>query len=316
MKLKIDPNLNFLDIYAVGTEVPQLGVGLKQKELKIHRFEAPVLLTDNARISKLPSLKRDAVLKLNEFPDRVVEYDGVSVHWSPVHYPGVWCPSIDTILFAKGIREALVKTRILKKINNFLEIGTGSGFLSKYLLIKKKDLGEGTQSARLTDINRDALRCAKDNIANIKGKTKVFYTLAKNAGKLEIPGKYDLVITNPPYIPRSNARKNNPYEGLMLYRELVLKIRKILKPDGVFMTNFSSLSRSIVRPELDKIFNLKTVAKMRIPLKIPVVTAGFSPESRKWINYLKKKRFLEEDKGEKSGYRYWHTIEIVVGNLR
>ena len=41
MKLKIDPNLNFLDIYAVSTEVPQLGVGLKQKELKIHHFENP-----------------------------------------------------------------------------------------------------------------------------------------------------------------------------------------------------------------------------------------------------------------------------------
>ncbi|MDA2922743.1 methyltransferase, partial [Patescibacteria group bacterium AH-259-L07] len=309
-------NLKTLEVYATSKEVPQLAVGSKQKELMIYKFKNPVLLTDNARIARLPALKRDAVIKLYEFPDRTVEYDGVSIHWSPILYPGVWAPSIDTIIFANAIRNHLIKTRDLKKIRSFLEIGTGSGFLSKYLLAKKKSLGNEMRLAHLTDINKDAIKSALDNIASIGGSTLIYYTHTQKNARLSVSAQYDLVIANPPYIPRSKAHKNNPYEGLFLYEEIIRNANKLFHAESIFMTNLSSLSKSFIKPRLENVFNLKTITKSRIPLKIPAITAGLSKESRDWIRYLKSKNILEEDKSERSGYRYWHTIEIVAGKKR
>lgn len=316
MELKIDSNLKTLEVYAIEKEIPQLAVGSKQKKLMVYSFKNPVLLTDNARIAKLPALIRDAVIKLYEFPDRVVTYDGVSIYWSPVLYPGVWAPSIDTIVFAKAIRDYLITTSAFKKIYSILEIGTGSGFLSKYVMVKKKMLGSEIRLAHLTDINKDAIKSAIDNIEEIRGNTLVYYTHTQKNARLRIAQNYDLVIANPPYIPRQEARKNNPYEGLFLYKEVIRNASAMLRSDSIFITNISSLSKSFVKPYLDKVFKLKTIIKKRIPLKIPAVTAGLSREGNDWVRYLKSKNVLEEDKTERSGYRYWHTIEIVAGKLK
>ena len=316
MKLKISPDLGVLKMYATGDEVSRIAINNFAQELFVGELKNPLLLTDIVKIAKLPSVRRDAIMKLYEFPDRTVEYDGVDVHWSPILYPNVWSPSIDTVLFAKAIRGQLVKTKLLKRINNFLEIGTGSGFLSKYILQKRKELGGKIAIAHLTDINKDAIKCAMDNIEPVRDGTLIYYTHTQPDAHLRVERKYDLVVANPPYIPRPNARKNNPYEGLLLYEEMIRNAPKMLHPKSVFITILSSLSKSFIKPELDKVFRLRVAAHLRVPLKIPVITAGLSRQSRKWVAYLKAQKLVEEDKSGRSGYRYWHTIEVVIGKLK
>lgn len=316
MKITVSPDLHKLIISALPEEAPFVATGAPAKELAVAEILNPVLLTDIAKISGLSSVRRDAVMKLYEFPDREISYDNVSVRWSPIVYPRVWAPSIDTVLFAKAIRDFLVKTGRLNQAGSCLEIGTGSGFLGKYILEKKKKSGKELELLHLTDINKDAIKCAMDNIEAARGKTLMYYTHTRPDAKLSVDRQYDLVIANPPYIPRPSAKKNNPYEGLMVYEEIIRNAGKMLRPDSMFMTMISSTSRNFIKPELDKVFKLKTVARLRVPLKIPIVTAGFSGQSKSWMSYLKKNKFIEEDKKEISGYRYWQIIEVVAGKLK
>jgi hypothetical protein len=84
-----------------------LGAGRGTAEpLAVWRCERPVLLTDTARISQLEPGLRDAVLSLYESYPWTVTYDGTSVGWSPIEYPKVWCPNIDTLFFARTLRRA------------------------------------------------------------------------------------------------------------------------------------------------------------------------------------------------------------------
>ncbi len=316
MRIKVSADLRRLEYHATGPEVAHTAVGAREPELFIAAVRDPVLVTDPARLLRLPAVRRDAVMNLLRFPDVAVEYDGVTAFWSPRLYPNAWSPTIDTLLFAKAIRRELVLTRRLRRTASLLEIGTGSGFLAKYVLARKRALGPEMDVAHLTDIHKDALRCALDNLEPVRGKTLVSYTHTQADARLKVDRAYDLVIANPPYVPRPRAGRGNPYEGLFLYGEMIRGARRMLAPGGVFMTMLSSLSRGTVEPGLREVFNLREAASLRVPLKIPVVTAGLSSGGRAWVRYLKKTGCLEEDRAERSGHRFWQTLTVVVGVLR
>lgn len=316
MKLLVSPGLKRLDYYAVGPEVPRTAAGARSAELLVAGVARPVLMRDPAALGKLEPPLRDAVMNLLDFPGQTVEYDGVSTYWSPELYPGAWSPSIDTMLFAEGIRRVLARNGRLLAVDDFLEIGTGSGFLSKYLLAKKRALGREMRLAHLSDINKDALRCALDNLEEVRGGTLMYYTHTPRTARLTVDRPYDLVLANPPYVPRPGAGRDNPYEGLFLYREMIRNAARMLRPGGVFMTIISSLSAAAVRPALDRVFTLRRVVSRRVPLKIPAITAGLSTGSRDWIGFLRSRGAVEEDRSGRSGHRFWQTIEIVRGSLR
>ncbi len=316
MKLRVSKGLKKVEYFALGTEVGKTAAGARDKELLIASVPEPVLMRDPARLAALESPLRDAVFNLLDFPGQIVEFDGVSTYWSPELYPGAWSPSIDTMLFAEAIRLDLASNGRLRKIRDFLEIGTGSGFLSKYLLVKKRASGGEIRLAHLSDINKDALRCALDNLEEVRGRTLMYYTHTQRDAGLKVDRPYDLVLSNPPYIPRPGAGRHNPYEGLFLYTEMIRNAARMLRPDGVFMTILSSLSRPLIEPALKKVFSLRPVLSRRVPLKIPAITAGLSKGSRDWIGYLRSRGYVEEDRTGRSGHRYWQTIEIVSGGLK
>jgi methylase of polypeptide subunit release factors len=314
MRILIDPAITKATFFAQGHEIPKvIGGKLRRKneEVPVHVFRHPRLLTNTAAIGRLPSSQRDMIARLLEFHRRVVEYDDVSVEWSDIEYPGVWGPSIDTILFAKALHGLLRLPGYRVGVRSFLEIGCGSGFLSKYVIQKKKALGKPLGHAHLMDINPDALTCAMRAIEETRGNTLVTYTLNKSEKPLKVAHGYDLVVCNPPYVPRPHEQHTNPFEGLFLYGEILRKAEDLLSPGGTLITNFSSISRRDVYPEFRKKFTMRTLVKMKVPLKIPLITAQRSDESKKWMEYLLRTKRLFVDRSEKSGYRYWHTIEIV-----
>ncbi|MDP3947801.1 MAG: class I SAM-dependent methyltransferase [bacterium] len=317
MKLVLDKKLKALSVYAVGDEVEKVtGGNPGAREFLVHTFKNPRLLTDNAAIAKLPSVLRDAVVKTYEFPERVTEYDGVSVFWSEAEYPGVWAPSIDTMLFARALRKALAGTRRLKSARSLLEIGCGSGFLAKYVLAKKRVLGKPLEFAHLMDINRDAIKCALDNLDGVRRGTDVFYSHNRIGAPLRMDRRYDLVICNPPYIPRPAAGRGNPYEGLFLYHEIFDKAEAMLQPDARLYICFSSLSEDAMLALFKKKFRVRILDSLKVPLKIPPVFSGLSAESCRWVKYLERCGTVMIDTSERSGYRYWETIRIAECALK
>ena len=142
MIIKVSPDLKTQQIWANGVELASI-MGKDQlkgkriltypenKKLLVTEFKNPVLMTDTHKIFNLKPTLRDSLFALYNSKPRIVEYDGVSTFWDQSHV-NVWCPSIDTILMAKAVRKILKQN---PKIKTAVEIGCGSGFISKYIFI-------------------------------------------------------------------------------------------------------------------------------------------------------------------------------------
>jgi len=300
MLIKISNDLKNEDIFAKGVELASI-MGKDRKNGKriitypkeekqyVYTFKNPVLLTDNYKISKLTPTLRDTLFSLYSSSFRTVEYDGVHIN-TDASYVHVWCPSIDTILFAKALRNFLKDKNNFKKV---IEIGCGSGYLSKYILEKNKKI----KSIIINDINPYAIKCAMNNI---KDSRALFYI---GDGIKKIKGqKFDLMICNPPYVPRPNSIDDNPYEGINLLNHLVHEGQKYLNPGGIIITNVSNLCWKTIFNKKPKM-KMKILEKMKVPLKVNNIL-----NNKNWINYLRKKGLKKINKG---GYEYWQEINII-----
>ena len=126
-----------------------------------------------------------------------------------------------------------------KKIN-ILDIGTGSGCILLALL-KELQFSRGIG----IDISAKAIKIAKENSKNLnllnRSKFKTFDINSFNVGK------YDLIVSNPPYIPFKEIRNltkdiinfepivalNGGKDGLDLIKKVIYKSTKLLKKGGL-----------------------------------------------------------------------------------
>lgn len=306
MIIDVAPKLEDLTIWAEKLEQEMI-FGFRQgsdKPVYVCTFESPTLLTDNARIAKLPSGLRDAVFALYQSYPRRVRYWGVDVSWSPNLYPRVWCPSIDSIFLAQGLKTILN----LGHTNNLLEIGCGSGFLSKFALYHNPTKLEVVA----TDILPDAIRCAENAIDFDRFRAVLVDQKDENLG---VEGKFDLLICNPPYIPRPEARRDNAFEGLELLNKIACQSRDLLTPKGRLLVNISTIAGDKPLEWFRKQgIILREMARLRVPLKVNNVTSGLSEDSKAWFKYLQGQKLIEED--PTSNYRFWHTLRLFEGAIK
>ncbi|MDA0179929.1 class I SAM-dependent methyltransferase [Solirubrobacter phytolaccae] len=259
----------------------------------------PVLMTDTARIGALAPGLRDAVHALYSTYPRTVRFDGVEVSWSPNVYPRVWCPSIDTVFFARALKPYAAAA------SSVAEIGCGSGFLTKYALTH----GTSITRAVASDINLDALACARDALAGLSHSASVSLVCPQpDDPTIGFAGSFDVIFCNPPYIPRPGMRNDNPYEGLDLIAKLARQGRSMLADGGVLLLNISSLSGA--EPErwlAENGWAVRELDRLTVPLKVNAVTSGVTPESRSWLEYLRERGLVPG----REGYEYWHDLRML-----
>lgn len=291
MLTKFTPDLSVQEIYATGAELTGImGKSAEGGDVLVHTFKDPVLVTDNYRIGLLHPALRDTLFALYATRPRITEYDGISVVWDFAHRR-VWSPSIDTLLIAKTLRQL---TPLYPDIQTAIEIGCGSGFFSKYILGKFPHL----ETMTVNDISPDAIQCAEDNIAD----SRAIFDVGDGFKALE--GKtFDLIVCNPPYIPRPNSVETNPYEGISLLKYLIHDSYKHLNRNGILVVGLSSLSEALIyRDSPTK--PVETASEMEVPLKINNIL-----NNPGWLSYLHEHGLTKQ---EHDGYEYWHRIKTVV----
>lgn len=123
-----------------------------------------------------------------------------------------------------------------------IDMGVGSGAILLALLAERPAArGVGT------DLSSEALAVARENAANLGLAGRAAFLRTEWAAGLADDG-FDLVLSNPPYIPSGDiagldpeVRDHDPRlaldggaDGLDAYRELVPEIVRVMKPGGVF----------------------------------------------------------------------------------
>ena len=153
------------------------------------------------------------------------------------------------------IEEALSILRA-KKINNFLEIGVGSGCIVLSILNEIKCL-----KATGIDISQKALEVCKINLKRL-GLNSRIKLYKSDIDKFNI-GKYDLIVSNPPYICRSDLNNlmkdvvsNEPRNALNGGNDGVFEIRKVVKKSSKLLKINGKLVLEIGHNQKDKVINM------------------------------------------------------------
>ena len=123
-----------------------------------------------------------------------------------------------------------------------IDLGTGSGAILLAVLSERPGAhGVGT------DISSEALAVARENAANLDLDGRATFLRTEWATGFG-DASFDLVVSNPPYIPSGDipgldpeVRDHDPVlaldggpDGLQAYRDLAPEIARILKPGGIF----------------------------------------------------------------------------------
>ena len=153
------------------------------------------------------------------------------------------------------IEEALSILRA-KKINNFLEIGVGSGCIVLSILNEINCI-----RATGIDISQKALEVCKINSKRL-GLNSRIKLYKSDIDKFNI-GKYDLVVSNPPYICRSdlnNLMKDvvgyEPKNALNGGNDGVFETKKVVKKSSKLLKKNGKLVLEIGHNQKDKVINM------------------------------------------------------------
>ena len=239
---------------------------LKNHNICSHELDAQILLSDvmgigreylivnnETRVSEKIKKKYYLSIKRRTKREPVAYIIGKREFWSKdfVVNNSTLVPRPETELLIYKVIDYFKERRI-----NILDIGTGSGCILLSIL-KELRLAMGTG----IDISSKAIQVAKINSKNFnlsnRSKFKVF-----DLNKYTI-GKYDLVISNPPYIPSKDMKNlskdiinyeplfalDGGIDGLDLIKKVIYKSNNLLKRSGL-------LALEIGYNQYRKVFNI------------------------------------------------------------
>ena len=223
---------------------------LKNHNIQSHELDAQLIL------SNIMKVKREYLIINNKLtiPEKIMEkYDLAikrRIKREPVAYitgkKEFWS---DSYLVNRGTLIPRPETELLiykivnffrnKKIN-ILDIGTGSGCILLSIL-KELNFARGIG----IDVSSKAIKTAEVNSKNLKLFYRSKFKVA-NLDKFNL-GKYDLIVSNPPYIPSRDIKNlskdiinyepltalNGGSDGLDLIKKVIYKSNHLLKREGL-----------------------------------------------------------------------------------
>ncbi len=167
------------------------------------------------------------------------------------------------------VRECFNLLKDKKDKIDVLDIGIGSGCISCALAKKLKDYELEILGV---DINTQALRVALENINNLNLTRRVILRKSDIYSKIRDIEKFDLIVSNPPYIPikqkeflqkevlfePKSALFASDSEGIEFYEKIVKGAKKYLKPEGFIALELGINQAPLVQDLLKKDFkNIK-----------------------------------------------------------
>ena len=150
-----------------------------------------------------------------------------------------------------------------------VDMGTGTGAIAIALLANVDGL-----KATAVDISDDALKTASLNAENARVADR--FSSLKSDWFSGLSGEFDMIISNPPYIPESEisilateVKKYDPLralsggkDGLQFYRKLAEESRLFLKPHGMIAVEIGkSQEKDVIALFSENGFELKKTRK-------------------------------------------------------
>ena len=168
-----------------------------------------------------------------------------------------------SVLIPRPETETFIRVLKGKNFNEALDIGTGCGNLA--ITLKKEKI---VKKIDAIDVSEEALVVAKKNSQKLNVDNIIFQK--KNILNDKINKKYDLIVSNPPYISKKDynvlpkhIKKFEPPlaltdndDGYIFYKFFFKNLYKNLKPRGKIMLE---IGHETTKPIIEKIFSKKYV---------------------------------------------------------
>ncbi len=194
---------------------------------------------------------------------------------------GALIPRQETeILVEEGLK--FLKNNISTE-NNVLEIGVGCGAVSIALCLNCPNV-----KIDATDISEEAICIAKVNIEKYSLSDKITLYIGDLFSPIPTGKKYDLIISNPPYIPSERIKKlskevkaeplialNGGKEGLELINKILSSANKFLKKNGLLLIEIDGGLQENKVKELFYLQGLRNIFVRKDLAGIPRVIGGY-----------------------------------------
>ena len=230
--------------------IEQASKMLKKYNIQSHELDAQLLLSNIMKvkreylitnnkltISEKIMEKYDLAIKRRIKREPVAYITGQKEFWSDNYLVnrGTLIPRPETELLIYKIVNFFKNKKV-----NILDIGTGSGCILLSIL-KELNFARGIG----IDVSSKAIKTAEVNSKNLKLSNRSKFKVV-NLDKFNL-GKYDLIVSNPPYIPSRDIKNlskditnyepltalNGGSDGLDLIKKVIYKSNYLLKKDGL-----------------------------------------------------------------------------------
>jgi len=236
---------------------------LRQLEIENPQLNAELIIAHFCKIKRLElnlftnkAISEDIINLIEEAVKRRIDHEPIQYILGETEFYGYKILVNNSVLIPRPETELLVEKIIEKeeKIENILEIGTGSGAIAIALA---KNLNYVHISA--TDISKIALETARYN-AKINNTEINFF----NSDIFEkVNNQYDLIVSNPPYIPKQDfvelpieVRDYEPYTALVAEDHGLSFYNKILSNAKEYLTKSGTIYFEIGYDQAEKIVEI------------------------------------------------------------
>lgn len=240
--------------------------GIEENEAK---YEVKLLLEHFCNYSDVDKIKGKQLYEddLNLLENKVKERinTGLPIQYiiGEAWFMGEYFTVTRDVLIPRDETEILVKKAIdiikTNSLKSVLDIGTGSGCIAC-------TIAKQTEATVLgIDISSDALRVALNNVTKLGINNRAVFRKSNLFEKIHDDEKFDLIISNPPYIPYGTKLQEEVMHeppialfadenGLAIYRKIIENAPEYLNKDGYLLFELGINESNEVKAMMERDF--------------------------------------------------------------